>query len=106
MTLLGIDVGSSSVKAGILRGTNVVGRIARRSFDTRYNGVRAEVEPETIVAAIRGAVGELGASAKRADVIALSVMSPAWVAMDKRGALLVADDVGNVVWRVSAGGSR
>lgn len=28
---------------------------------------------------------------------------PVGVALDKRGALLVADDVGNVVWRVSAG---
>jgi glucose/arabinose dehydrogenase len=30
---------------------------------------------------------------------------PVGVALDKRGALLVADDVGNVVWRVSAPGS-
>ena len=29
---------------------------------------------------------------------------PVGVAIDKRGALLVADDVGNVVWRVSPGG--
>jgi len=85
MTLLGIDIGSSSVKAGVLRGTDVVGRVARRSFDTRYDGVRAEVEPDEIVAAIRAAVGELGAAAKRVDAIGLSVMSPAWVAMDKRG---------------------
>jgi glucose/arabinose dehydrogenase len=28
---------------------------------------------------------------------------PVGVAIDIRGALLVADDVGNVVWRVSAG---
>ena len=28
---------------------------------------------------------------------------PVGVALDKRGALLVADDVGNVVWRVSSG---
>lgn len=28
---------------------------------------------------------------------------PVGVALDKQGALLVADDVGNVVWRVSAG---
>jgi glucose/arabinose dehydrogenase len=27
---------------------------------------------------------------------------PVGVAIDKRGALLVADDVGNTVWRVSA----
>jgi glucose/arabinose dehydrogenase len=27
---------------------------------------------------------------------------PVGVALDKRGALLVADDVGNVIWRVSS----
>ena len=31
---------------------------------------------------------------------------PVGVAMDKRGALLVADDVGNVIWRVSAAPAR
>jgi glucose/arabinose dehydrogenase len=31
---------------------------------------------------------------------------PVGVAIDGRGALLVADDVGNAVWRVTAGGSR
>lgn len=31
---------------------------------------------------------------------------PVGVAMDKRGGLLVADDVGNVIWRVSAAGAR
>ncbi len=31
---------------------------------------------------------------------------PVGVAIDKRGALLVADDVGNVIWRVSAAASR
>lgn len=83
--ILGIDIGSSSVKAGVLRGDKVVGRIARRSFQTQYDGVRAEVKPQDIVDAIRRAVGDLGAAAKRADVIGLSVMSPAWVAMDKSG---------------------
>ena len=29
---------------------------------------------------------------------------PAGVAIDKKGALLVADDVGNVIWRVTSGG--
>ena len=29
---------------------------------------------------------------------------PVGVAMDARGALLVADDVGNVIWRVSGAG--
>jgi glucose/arabinose dehydrogenase len=31
---------------------------------------------------------------------------PVGVAIDKRGALLVADDVGNVVWRVSASSEK
>src|SRR3989337_685875 len=85
MTLLGIDIGSSSVKAGLLRGDKVVGRVARRGFDTEYDGVRAEVKPDDILDAIRRAVADLGAAAKRPDVIGLSVMSPAWVAMDRTG---------------------
>jgi sugar (pentulose or hexulose) kinase len=35
--------------------------------------------------AIRRAVADLGAAAKRTDIIGLSVMSPAWVAMDRAG---------------------
>ena len=31
---------------------------------------------------------------------------PVGVAIDKQGALLVADDVGNAVWRVSRGGNK
>ncbi|MBA3403647.1 MAG: sorbosone dehydrogenase family protein, partial [Gemmatimonadaceae bacterium] len=31
---------------------------------------------------------------------------PAGVAVDRRGALLVADDVGNVVWRVTGAAAR
>jgi glucose/arabinose dehydrogenase len=31
---------------------------------------------------------------------------PVGVALDRQGALLVADDVGNIVWRVSANGKR
>ncbi len=85
MTTLGIDIGSSSVKAGILRGTDVVGKVARRRFDTQYDGVRAEVKPQDILTAICRAVADLGAAARRADVIGLSVMSPAWVAMNKSG---------------------
>ena len=32
---------------------------------------------------------------------ALDALWLGWLALDKRGALLVADDVGNVIWRVS-----
>jgi xylulokinase len=85
MTLLAIDIGSSSVKAAILRGTRVVGAIARQSFPTRYDAGRAEVEPARILSAVSSAMRELGSRAKRVDTVALSVMAPAWLAMDKHG---------------------
>src|SRR4051812_35010916 len=85
MTLLGLDIGSSSVKAGLLRGTRVVGPIGRASFATRYDGPRAEVEPEHLLHAVARAIHELGPGAKKVDAVALSVMAPAWVALDKRG---------------------
>jgi sugar (pentulose or hexulose) kinase len=85
MKVLGLDIGSSSVKAGILRGSDIVGRVVKREFPTRYEGVRAEVEPREILRALAGAIEDLGAAAPRVETIALGVMSPAWVAMDHEG---------------------
>ena len=85
MKLLAIDVGSSSVKAAILRGTRAVGKIAREEFATSFDGVRAEIDPDEILKAIRRAIGSLGDAVKQVEAIAPAVMSPAWVAMDKRG---------------------
>src|SRR5687767_6123820 len=85
MTILGIDVGSSSVKSAVLRGDRIVGRTVREPFKTSYDGVRAEVNAEAIVHAVSRAIGALGAAAKRVDAVALSTMSPSWVAMDKQG---------------------
>lgn len=88
MNLLGIDVGSSSVKCAILRDGDVRGRITRAFFPTRHEGVRVEVDADAILKAIRDSVVQLGTSARRADAVALAVMSPAWVAMDRRGKAL------------------
>jgi xylulokinase len=85
LNLLGIDVGSSSVKAATLRAGKVRGRIVRASFKTDHDGVRAEVPGERILKAIAAAVRELGDRAMRVDAIGLTVMSPAWCAMDARG---------------------
>src|SRR5690242_4016990 len=85
MPLLGLDIGSSSVKAGILRAGRVVGRVVRQTFPTRYDGVRAEVDGDDLLRAVARAVRQLGPAARRVEAVALSVMSPAWVAMDKRG---------------------
>ena len=88
MTLLGIDVGSSSVKTAVLRDGKVVGKITRAYFPTRHEGVRVEVDPDVILKAIVTSVAALGAAARRADAVTLAVMSPAWVAMDARGKAL------------------
>jgi xylulokinase len=85
MTLLGLDVGSSSVKAAMLHNGAVRGKIVRAEFPTRHVGVKVEVDPDAVLRAIAEAIGELGRPAQSADAIALSVMSPAWVAMDKNG---------------------
>src|SRR2546423_14571489 len=84
-TTLGIDVGSSSVKTAVLRNGAVSGAIARAAFPTRFDGVRAEVEAGALLKAVRSAVRQVGSAARRVDCIALSVMSPSWVAMDKKG---------------------
>jgi len=85
MNILGIDAGSSSVKAAVLRNGRIAGRLVRCAFPTRFEGVRAEVEPRAILQAIAQAISELGAAARRVDVIALSVMAPSWIAMDSAG---------------------
>ena len=85
MIVLALDIGSSSVKAAVLRNGKIAGRIARVSFETRYDGVRAEVEPDEILRAVAGAIAQLGRAARAVDVVALANMAPSWVAMDKRG---------------------
>ena len=86
--LLGLDIGSSSVIAGILHGTNVVAEAPRTFFRSRCSGARVEVDPDDLLRAIKKAIGGLGEEAKKVDAIALAVMCPAWVAMDRDGRAL------------------
>jgi len=85
MNLLGLDIGSSSVKAGLLHNGRVRGKMVRTTFRTRHDGVRVEVDPQSLLKAVAEAIHELGRPVKSADAIGLSVMSPAWVAMDSKG---------------------
>ncbi len=85
MTHLGLDIGSSSVKAGVLRNGKVLGPLVHASFPTSHDGVRVEVRPDELLKAVASAIKGLGRRARKVDLIALSVMSPAWVAMDRRG---------------------
>lgn len=85
MNLLGLDIGSSSVKAAVLGDGKVRGRIVHAKFQTRHLGVRVEVDPRSLLKAVGDAIGQIGSSAAKVHHIALSVMSPAWVAMDAKG---------------------
>lgn len=84
MPVLAIDVGSSSVKAALLKNSRTPQFIARCTYPTLHEDGRTEVSPDAILAAIAKAVRAVPGR-ERADVIALSVMSPAWVAMDASG---------------------
>ncbi len=85
MMILGLDIGSSSVKAALFHNSAAGGKVNAFKFPTRRSGRRVEVDPGAILKAIRQAIGHLGASVRQVDAIALSVMSPSWLAMDKRG---------------------
>ncbi len=88
MALLGVDVGSSSVKCAILNGSRIVGKTVTEPFQTRLVGNRAEVDAEGILRAIEkglAVLGKPGGRAGRCEAIALTNMSPSWVAMDGRG---------------------
>ncbi len=88
MQLLALDIGSSSVKAATLRAGKVVGRVARVPYETHFDGPSVEVPVERVLGAVATAVRRAGTPARTADLIALSVMSPAWVAIDARGRAL------------------
>ena len=83
--LLGLDIGSSSVIAGILHGKKVVREAPRAFFPSVCAGSKVEVRPEDLLAAVRGAIASLGRDARQVDAIHLAVMSPAWVVMDEAG---------------------
>jgi sugar (pentulose or hexulose) kinase len=83
-TVLALDIGSSSIKAAILRRGRPVGEIARVSYPTARSGNRAEVDPQQLLRAVKRAISMLP-SRKSVDVLAFSVMSSAWIAMDGKG---------------------
>jgi len=87
-TFLALDIGSSSVIAGILRGKKTVAEAPRVFFKTRHQGGRVEVDADEMLAAVQRAIAGLDGQAKKVDAIALAVMSPAWVAMDRKGRAL------------------
>jgi xylulokinase len=87
-TILGLDIGSSSAIAGILKGRRTIAEAPRAFFRSRCVGPRVEVDPEDLLAAVKKAIAGLGPQARKVDAIHLAVMCPAWVALDRTGRAL------------------
>ena len=87
-SILGLDIGSSSVIAGIISGRKVLAEAPRAFYPSRCEGPNVEVDPDELLRALRRAIAGLGDKAKRVDAIHLAVMAPAWVAMDRQGRAL------------------
>ncbi|MGN6724460.1 MAG: xylulokinase [Tepidisphaeraceae bacterium] len=85
MKVLAIDIGSSSVKAAILRGAGAPKEVAREAYTTRYAGDQVDVPAEKVLRALRAAIGKLGPAVRQVDLIAPTGMSPSWLALDARG---------------------
>lgn len=92
LSLVAIDIGSSSVKAAVLTGSQPAGPLVREAFDTDYDEVRAEVPAERILRAVaraaRRAVIDSVPGKRKLDVLAMCCMSPSWVAIGRRGQAL------------------
>jgi xylulokinase len=86
MRILAIDIGSSSVKAGLFQNSRLLQPPCREPFPTAFGDGRAEVSPQRLMIAIRRAAASLRAG--KADFVVLAGMSPSWLAMDKAGRAL------------------
>jgi xylulokinase len=76
-------VGSSSVKAAVLTDGTVTAGPVRHAYDTILDGVRVEIDPAAVWGGIVGAVKELAPGT--VDLIALTSLGPAFIAMDRAG---------------------
>jgi xylulokinase len=82
---LNFDFGSTGLKAALLRGTTLLSPIYRAKYPTHYHGPQAEIEPDDLLAAFVSVCKQLGGKIKRAEMVALSVMSPVLVLLGKNG---------------------
>jgi xylulokinase len=83
--LLALDIGSSSVIAGLLDGTKVVREAPRIFYPSQCRGAAVDVRPEDLLAAVYQAVAGLELGSTKIDAVQFAVMAPAWLAMDKNG---------------------
>lgn len=84
-TLLGIDIGSSSVITGILKGKKVLREAPRVFFKSHCDGPKVEVDPAELLSALAQSIRSLGPDVRTVESIHLAVMCPAWIVLDKAG---------------------
>lgn len=85
MLILGLDCGSSSIKAALLRNGRPTGAVGHAVYPTNYDAVRAEISPTAFLKAMASAINGLGKKALTVDCVSIDVMSPSWIAMDAGG---------------------
>jgi xylulokinase len=83
--VLALDVGSSSVKAAVWRSGLVAAGPVRTRYPTRYAGVRVEIDPAELLRAVHEAAAALGDEVRGVDVVSLTTLGPAFVALDAAG---------------------
>lgn len=86
MNILTLDVGTSSAKAALWRGDKM-GLVTRVPIPNMLEGVRAEIKPAALVAAVEKSIRGAAASAngKKIDALAFDVFSPGVLVTDARG---------------------
>jgi xylulokinase len=86
--LLALDIGSSAVKAAVLVDGATVAGPARAPYPTTFAGVQAEIDPADLWRAIVTAVTAVTAAAPGStglDLMGLTSLGPAWIALDRSG---------------------
>ena len=86
MNILGIDVGTSSVKAAVVdqESGEIVGPVGRTPYDVRRPVPEAaEIDPRELWAAITKSVNEASAGAPAVEGVGLSCLTPALVLLDE-----------------------
>lgn len=86
--LLALDIGSSSVIAGLLEGKRVVREAPRVFYPSQCRGAAVDVRPEDLLQAAVESVRRLELGKARIDAVQFAVMAPAWLAMDAQGRAL------------------
>lgn len=87
MITLAMDIGSSSIKAGVFRGRTLL-RSSKVELITRAEGSRVEIPAEALLRAMERAIRDALRGGPRPDVVAFDTFSPGLVVIDRAGRIV------------------